>query len=367
MMTPMPAWRMVPREQPAVKALAAVPLVTIGLTILCSVILFTALGSSPSVVLYNFFVDPFTSAYNIGELLIKASPLILIAQGLAIGFRARIWNIGAEGQLTIGAIAASLIPITWSRSESALILPAMILLGATAGLAWAGIAAFFRTRYNANEIIVTLMLNQIAFQLLYYLVTGPLRDPMGFNFPQSAPFPDAALYPPLFSGAGVRANLSVLITILVSLAAWILVSKSFSSFRLLVGGIAPNAARYAGFSGSRAIWISLLVGGAAAGLAGVGEIAGPIGKLQRILSPGYGFAAIIVAFLGGLHPLGIVMAGLFMAVIYIGSDSAMLAADIPTSAPVVFQGFILVFYLAAHVFVRYEFRRGSSLAPGRRT
>ena len=196
------------------------------------------------------------------------------------------------------------------------------------------------------------MLNQIALQILYYLVTGPLRDPRGYNFPQSVPFPDAALYPTF--GSDIRANLSLGITVAVSLAAWLYVGRSFSGFRLLVGGMAPAAARYAGFSQSRATLISLL--------AGVGEIAGPIGKLQPILSPGYGFAGIIVAFLGGLNPIGIVLAGLFMAVIYVCSDSALLLADIPSSAPIVFQGFILVFYLTASLLVHYKIRRKTSAA-----
>lgn len=353
---------LVPRHMPSRPALLAIPLATIVLTVIAAVLLFTALGADPGLVLYTFFIEPLTSAYNVGEVLIKASPLILIAQGLAIGFRAKVWNIGAEGQLIVGAICASLIPIYWSQSDSALMLPAMILVGAAAGMTWAAIAALLRTRFNASEIIVTLMLTEIARQLLYYLVTGPLRDPMGYNFPQSVLFPQAALYP-TFGGAGVRANLSILITIVITIACWIFVSKSFASFKLLVGGTAPVAARYAGFSAKQAVWLSLLIGGAVAGLAGVGEIAGPIGKLQRIISPGYGFAAIIVAFLGGLNPIGIVFAGVFMAVIYVGGDNALVTADIPTSAPVVFQGLLLVFYLATSMFARYGIRRAPSATP----
>lgn len=353
---------LVPRHTQSRLALLAVPLLTIALTVIGAILLFAALGADPAIVLYTFFIEPLSSAYNLGEVLIKASPLILIAQGLAIGFRAKVWNIGAEGQLIIGAICASLIPIYWSHSDSVLMLPAMILIGAAAGMAWAGIAALLRTRFNASEIIVTLMLTEIARQVLYYLVTGPLRDPMGYNFPQSVMFPEAALYP-TFGGVGVRANLSILITLAVTIACWVFVSKSFASFKLLVGGTAPAAARYAGFLPKQAIWISLLIGGAVAGLAGVGEIAGPIGKLQRIISPGYGFAAIIVAFLGGLNPIGIVFAGVFMAIIYVGGDNSLVTANIPTSAPVVFQGLLLVFYLATSVFARYQIRRSPSAIP----
>lgn len=355
-MIPKLPFALVPRQSQSRVPLIAVPAATIALTLISAILMFSALGASPGVVLYAFFVEPLSSTYNLGEVLIKASPLILIAQGLAIGFRAKVWNIGAEGQLIVGAICASLIPIYWSRSDSLLLLPGMIVLGALGGVAWAAIAAMLRTRFNASEIITTLMLTEIARQLLYFLVTGPLRDPMGYNFPQSVRFPLAALYP-TFGGVGVRANLSIIITLVVTVVCWIFVTKSFASFKLLVGGTSPAAAKYAGFLPKQAIWISLLVGGLVAGLAGVGEIAGPIGKLQRIISPGYGYAAIIVAFLGGLSPTGIVFAGLFMAVIYVGGDNALVTAEIPASAPVVFQGLLLVFYLATSGFARYEIRR----------
>ena len=355
-------YEMLPRETPSNLARVMVPVATIVLTIICSVVLFTLLGKPPGIVLYSFFIEPFLDIYNLSELMIKASPLILIAQGLAIGFRARVWNIGAEGQLVIGAICASLIPITWSDASGGWVLPAMIVAGALGGMAWGAIAAFFRAVFNASEIIVTLMLNQIALQILLYLITGPLRDPRGFNFPQSVPFQDAALYPTILADAGIRANLSVVITVLVTVVAWLFVTRSFSGFRLLVGGLSPNAALYAGFSAKGAIWLSLLISGAMAGLAGVGEVAGPIGRLQPILSPGYGFAAIIVAFLGGLNPIGIFFAGIFMAVIFVGADGAILNAGIPTSAPIVFQGFILIFYLASYAMVNYRIRRKTNLA-----
>jgi simple sugar transport system permease protein len=360
-MTLFPRLVVTPRLTPSRGAMVVVPALTLALTIAVSLLLFSALDAAPIVVLRSFFVEPLSTRYDLGEVLIKASPLILIAQGLAIGFRAKVWNIGAEGQLTIGAICASLIPIYWPNGTSPLILPGMIVVGAAAGMAWAGIAAFLRTRFNASEIIVTLMLTEIASQILYYLVTGPLRDPHGANYPQSVLFPPAALYP-TFGGAGVRANLSIIVTLAVTASCWIFVRRSFASFRLTVGGTAPDAARYAGFSAGSAVWVSLLISGAVAGLAGVGEIAGPIGKLQRMISPGYGFAAIIVAFLGGLNPLGIVLAGLLMAIIYVGGDDALVSAQIPASAATVFQGLLLTFYLATYFLVSYQVR----LVPGLR-
>lgn len=338
----------------------AVPLIAVALTLLAGVVLFWALGKSPPAALYAFFIEPLTSRYGIGEVLLKTGPLLLIAQGLAIGFRARVWNIGAEGQLIVGAICAGYLAIRFNDSESVWLLPAMIAAGMFGGMVWAGIAAWLRTRYNANEILVTFMLSSIALQLLYYLVTGPLKNPQGFNFPQSVIFNDAALFEVILDHT--RVNSSFYLSLLVTLVAYLFMQRSLAGYKLLVSGLAPGAARYAGFAEQRAVWVGLLAGGAAAGLAGVGEVAGPIGQLQRTLSPGYGFAAIIVAFLGGLHPLGVVLAALFMALVYVGGDMALISASMPSAATEIFQGLLLVFYLASYTFVHYRLVRHRPLA-----
>ncbi|AUH65521.1 ABC transporter permease [Paracoccus zhejiangensis] len=350
-------YALVQRSEVSLKSIMLVPLVTFVLALLGSMVLFGFLGAPPLEVLYRLLIDPLASAYNISEVVIKAAPLILIAQGLAIGFRAKVWNIGAEGQLIIGAVAASVIPITFPESQNVLMLPAMMLAGTIAGAAWAGIAAALKTRFNASEIIVTLMLNQIAVQILYFLISGPLKDPMGFSYPQSVSFPPVAMYPLLSDDGMLRASASILVVILLSIAALIYVTRTFSGYTLLVGGLAPSAASYAGFSAKKAVWITLLIGGAAAGLAGVGEISGPIGRLQPSLSPGYGFAAIIVAYLGGLHPVGILLAGTFMAIVYVGADGAIIDVGLPSAAPVIFQGMVLVFYLASFALVQYRIVR----------
>ncbi len=347
-------YTLVRRSEVSLKGIMLVPLVTFALALLGSIVLFGALGANPLEILYRLLIDPLSSTYNISEVVIKAAPLILIAQGLAIGFRAKVWNIGAEGQLIIGAVVASIIPITFPDSQNVLMLPLMMLAGMFAGAAWAGISAVLKTRFNANEIIVTLMLNQIAIQILYLLINGPLKDPMGFSYPQSVSFPEVAMYPLLSADGLLRANTSIFVVLLLSVVALIYVTRTFSGYTLLVGGLAPNAARYAGFSAKKAVWISLLIGGAAAGLAGMGEVSGPIGRLQPSLSPGYGFAAIIVAFLGALHPVGILVAGTFMALIYVGADGAIIDAGLPPAAPTIFQGMVLVFYLASFALVQYR-------------
>jgi general nucleoside transport system permease protein len=323
-----------------------VSLMAVASTFAVSMVLLAILGKSPLRVANAFFIQPVTSLYGVGEILLKTGPLLLIAQGLAVGYRANVWNIGAEGQLIVGAIAASVLALVFDTSNSSFLLPAMIIVGALGGAAWAGIAAFLRVRWNANEILTTFMLSSIALQLLYYLVTGPLRDPNGQNFPQSALFSDAALFGTLISST--RANTSLLLGLAATLIAYVFMQHSIHGFRLMVSGLAPRAAQYAGFGEARAIWIGLIAGGACAGIAGVGEVAGPIGMLQRVLSPGYGFAAIIVAFLGGLHPIGIVFAAVLMALLHVGGDFALVSASVPNAFATIFQSLLLVFFYRVH-------------------
>ncbi len=349
------AYRLVTRTETSLRAQLLVPLAAIVLTLLAGSVLFSLLGKNPLAAFHAFFIEPLSTRYGIGEVLLKMGPLLLIAQGLAIGFRARVWNIGAEGQLLAGAMAASALALHFDTSESAWLLPAMVCVGTLAGAAWAGIAAWLRTAFNANEILVTFMLSSIALQLLYYLVSGPLRDPMGLNFPQSALFSDAAMFAPLLDNT--RVNNSLFLALAASLLAWIFVQRSLSGYKLLIGGLAPQAARYAGFSEKKAVWLGLLIGGAAAGMAGVGEVAGPLGLLQRSISPGYGFAAIIVAFLGGLHPIGIVFAAFFMALIYVGGDMSLVSVGLPNSSATIFQGLLLVFYLACFLFANHRLQK----------
>lgn len=333
-----------PRPDQSVWAPIQVAVLALVLTCIGGSVLFWVYDVAPLAGLDAIFIDPLLTRYGQGEILLKMAPLLIIAQGLAIGFRAQIWNIGAEGQLIVGAICASIMAIQFNGTGSALLLPGMIVAGMLGGMAWAGIAALLRTQFNANEILVTFMLTSVALQLLYFLVLGPLRDPSGFNFPQSIRFDQAAMFPTLL--AGTRANTSLLLGLVLSFVAYIFVRQSMAGYQLSVGGLAPSAASYAGFSSKQAIWLVLLISGGAAGLAGVGEVAGPLGMLQRNLSPGYGYAAIIVAVLGGLHPIGIIFAAAIMALIYVGGDFALLTLGVPNAVTGIFQGLLLTSYLA---------------------
>jgi len=344
--------RLEKRNHHSKRMLFATPLIAIALAIVVSSGLLVILNKPILLTFHSFFIAPFENFYSLTEIFLKFGPLLLIAQGLAIGFRAKVWNIGAEGQMVMGAIAASAVPVYFVDSTSSFLLPAMILLGALGGMFWAAIAAFLRTRFNANEILVTLMLTSIALQFLYYLLLGPWKDPMGFNFPQTVMFQDEALFPALFDG--VRLNASIVFPVLFTIGVWLFMEKHLGGFKLVVGGLAPAAAGYAGFSSKKAVWTSLLLAGFAAGVAGMSEVAGPIGQLQRSITSGYGYSAIIVAYLGALNPIGIVFAAFFLSVLHIGGDVALVSADLPISAVHVFQGLLLIFYLSTYVFVNYR-------------
>jgi len=347
-------FRLEARPRPSLAMRFASPVVAALATVLAGIVLFSLLGAPPLLALRAFFIVPLSSVYGLSELLLKASPLVIIAIGLAIGFRANVWNVGAEGQLALGAIGATWVALALHGSDSLLVLPAMIVAGAIGGLAWAAIAAVLRTRFNANEILVSLMLTYLGLLLLTYLVNGPWRDPMGFNFPQSRLFSPSALFPILMEGT--RLNASILITLAVVAAAWVFVSRSFIGFQMQVVGLSGPAAAYAGFGSGQAVWIGMLAGGAAAGLAGVGEVAGPLGQLMPSVSPGYGFTAIIVAFVGRLHPVGIVLAGLLLALLQLGGDAAQIELNLPAAVVGLFQGLLLLFLLSADVLINYRVR-----------
>jgi len=330
----------------------AAPLLAAFAMLATGLLVFAFLGKDPLNALQVFFVKPLDSAYGVGELLLKATPLALCGLGLALGFRANVWNIGAEGQLTLGAICGGGVALFCSAALGKFAIPVILLAGILGGAAWAAIPALLRTRFNTSEILVSLMLVYIAQLLLSFLLHGAWRDPEGFNFPQSKAFDDALILPVLIEGQ--RATLAFVLMLVLAVASWVFSSRLFAGFRMLVSGQAPAAAAYAGFSEPRNVWLALLLSGGAAGLAGVCEVIGPIGRLQTDISPGYGFAAIIVAFVGRLHPVGIVLAALLMSLLYLGGESVQLELQLPAAVTGLFQGLLLFYLLAADLFVRFR-------------
>ncbi len=330
------------------------PVLAIIATLIVSTALFAAMGKPAGDALYTFVVAPVSSLNGIAELGVKAAPLVLIGVGLAIGFRANVWNIGAEGQLILGAIVGGGIGL-WAGDDTGFwILPAMILGGAVGGALWAAIPALLKTRFNASEILTSLMLTYVAQLLLIYLVVGPWKDPDGYGFPQTRLFGEGATMPILISGT--RVHLGVLAAVIAVGVCWLIHAKTLLGFQLRVLGQAPRAAAYAGFSGEGLTWFALLLGGALAGLAGVFEVAGPIGQLTPSISPGYGFTAIIVAFLGRLHPVGVLLGGIVLALSYLGGEQAQIAMGLPKAITGIYQGVLLFFLLAADLLVGYRIR-----------
>ena len=327
------------------------PLIAIGLTIVTMSILFVILGKNPISALIVYFIDPLTDAYSLQEIAVKASPLVMIAIGLSLCYLANAWNIGAEGQFLIGAVAGSWLAVKTQGTDAGLwVLPAMLLLGAAAGALYALIPAIF----GASEILTSLMLVYVADLLLDYLVRGPWRDPAGFNFPTTAEFDPVATVPILVEGG--RLHLGAIITLLIVAAAAVLLGRTIKGFEIRVVGAAPRAARFGGFNANQLILLTFAVSGALAGLAGIIEVAGPVGHLQPGISPGYGFTAIIVAFLGRLNPIGILIAGLFLALTFIGGEQAQIAMKIPLDVTKVFQGILLFYVLACDSLILYRFR-----------
>ncbi len=344
------------RPTPSTRMAWCSPLLALGLTVLSGMVLFLALGKPPLAGLSVFFWEPLKDVRGWSELGVKIAPLLLVAVGLAICFRANVFNIGAEGQLVIGALAggAAALALEGSMTPGPLLLGLSLLAGMVGGMAWAAITALLKDRFNANEILVSLMLVYVAQLLLAYLVHGALKDPAGYNFPQSKMLADGSLLPIIFSGT--RLHLGLLFALLAAFLGWLFLSKSMAGFRLQVGGMAPLAARYAGFSSRSALWTSMLVCGALSGLAGVCEVMGPIGQLTPSVSPGYGFAAIIVAYVGRLHPVGVIFSSFVMALFYIGGELSQSRLGMPSAITGVFQGILLFSLLTCDVLIHYKLR-----------
>jgi len=351
---------LVPRGVPSRAWRFASPLLALSLTVVCGMLLFGALGRSPWQAVSIFFIEPLATQRGVAEVLLKATPLALCAVGLALCFRANVWNIGAEGQLIIGAVAGGIVALTASADTGRWIVAAVIAASAAGGMAWASITAWLRDRFHANEILVSLMLAYVAQLLLSYLVHGPLRDPAGFGFPQSPLIEPAGRMPILLEGT--RLNLGFVLALISAAGAWLLLARSVTGFQLRVAGLAPRAARYAGFSSRRTLWTSLLIAGSLAGIAGGTEVTGPVGQLTPSVSPGYGFAAIIVAFVGRLHPIGILAASFVMALIYIGGELAQSRLGMPSSLAGVYQGLLLLFLLGADTLILHRLRLRRSAA-----
>jgi simple sugar transport system permease protein len=355
--------RLEKRPAPSRILLALTPIFAVIATMIAGGIMFWALGANPAEAIRTIFWDPLFDttfgAYSRPQLLVKAAPLILIAIGLAIGFRAGIWNIGAEGQYIIGAVVGAGVGLAFYPTESRLVFPLMVVAGAFGGWAWAMIPAILKTRFGTNEILVSLMLVYVAENILASVSSGLLKNPEGHGFPGSRNL--ARDYPAasnleLIPNSGM--HWGVVAAFIAVIFAYVLMTRHKMGFAIRLTGEAPRAARFAGVSPARLVLFSLGTAGALAGMAGLFEVAGPAGQISIDFGSGYGFTAIIVAFLGRLNPIGILLAGLLMALTYIGGELAQLMLGMPAAAIQLFQGMLLFFLLAMDVFANYRVRIG---------
>ncbi|AJQ96836.1 ABC transporter permease [Gynuella sunshinyii] len=328
------------------------PVLAIAGTLIVSAIFFALLGKSPQAVFYNFFVAPVQDIYGVTELAVKVAPLLMCAAGLVICYKANIWNIGAEGQFVFGGLIGGWVGLQFLETSSYWAIVPVMLSGMLAGACWAGIAALLKVHFNTNEILTTIMLNYVALNLLQYAVHGPLRDPAGFNFPESAMLSSMTAMPVIWPNT--RVHLGIVIALLCCLLIWVVLSRLHLGFRIRVRGADEHAARFAGFSARSLTWVCLLASGGLAGLAGVIEVTGPIGQLIPTISPGYGYAAIIVAFLGRLNPVGIILSSIMMGLIYLGGELAQMNLNLPIAVTSLFQGLLLFFILASDLLVSHR-------------
>jgi simple sugar transport system permease protein len=349
------------RPEHSAKMALLSPVIALCLTVIVGGVIFALRGLNPFEALYIYFVEPLTDPWAREQLIAKAAPLVLIGAGLAICYAANVWNIGAEGQFIVGALLAGMIPVYFTSWQTPEVMVVMLALGIIGGMAWAAVPAVLKNRFGTNEILTSLMLVYVAQYLFDWLVRGPWRDPQGFNFPKSVNFDGWQLLP-----RWGDVHLGALFAVVAALILFVMMARMLKGFELQVLGAAPRAGRFAGFSGPKAVMFCFLLSGALAGLAGASDVMGSSGQLQTPYSPNYGFVAIIVAFLGRLNPLGVVIAGLLLALSFIGGESVQVSLGISDKIAKVFQGILLFFLLACDTLILYRVRFETARAQAAR-
>ena len=353
--------RLEKRREPSQVFAYLTPVLAVLVTMIAGGLMFAALGKDPFVAIKTIFYDPLFGQYasfDRPQLLVKGGPLVLIAIGLSLGFRAGIWNIGAEGQYILGAIFGAGVALAFYPLDAWFIFPLMILAGAFGGFLWAMIPGILKVKFGTNEILVSLMLVYVAEQLLASMSLGLLKNPEGFGFPGSR---NLQQYPSAHNAeiiANSGMHWGVAAALIAVIFAYVLLARHQLGYHIRLTGEAPRAAKFAGVSPGRLILVCLGFSGAFAGLAGMFEVSGPAGQVTIDFNTGYGFTAIIVAFLGRLHPVGILLAGLLMALTYIGGGGAQSSLGLPSAAIQMFQGMLLFFLLAMDVLTGYRIRFG---------
>ncbi len=311
--------RIEPRNSSSRAFAIGIPILSAVISLALAAIPLGFAGANPVVAYGEMFKGVFGSVFSISEMLTRATPLIFTGLAAALAFRAKLWNIGAEGQLYLGAMAAVAIGSGALDVPGYFLMPVIILLGAAAGAAGMAVPTFLKTRYGADEVVTTLLLNFIILIFLQMMLEGPLQDPMSLGWPQSAPVLDQGMLPPLMERMRIHSGL--VIALFAAVVAQFMLARSVWGFKLRAVGENASAARHAGIGVNKSLFGVAIISGGLAGLAGVSEVAGLKGYLTADLSPGFGYTGIVVAMLAGLSPLGVVVAALFIASVFVGADS----------------------------------------------
>jgi len=366
--TPAPAsrvpgrrWKLERVQHPTVLAQAVVTVASVLLGLVLGGVIMIAAGENPIEVYKAMYTGAFSGEYNLSETLVKMIPLLLTGLGVSIAFRMQLWNIGAEGQFYFGAIFATGVAIFWLPNAGPwVVIPAMMVAGMVGGALWAAIPGALRGYLGVNETITTLMMNYIAILVAEYLVHGPWRDPMGYGFPGTESFSDATYLP---TWGTTRVHLGLVFGLIAAVVLAIVFRRTRWGYEIGVTGASERVAKYAGMRTARNIVLVLAFSGALAGLAGMAEVAGINHSLQRGLSPGYGYTAIIVAWLGRLNPFGIVIVSFLLAGLLVGGDQLQITLGLPSAIAPMLQGVILFCLLAGDFFTRYRIARVKPVVP----
>ena len=328
------------------------PLLAIVLALLASSGLILAVGAQPVTAFRALFLGAFGNANSLAETLLKATPLLFAALGMCAAFTSRIWNIGAEGQLYIGALMTAIVGIYVPMPSKIIAIPALALASFLAGGCWAAIPGWLKGRFGVSEIITTIMMNYIAIFLISYMIHHPLRDPQGY-LPQSQTLQASAKLPILLTKT--RLHLGIVLGIIAALMVYVIFKKTTLGYQMRVVGHNPLAGKYGGVHVSRIILVSMLFSGGLAGIAGMVEIAGVHQRLIENISPGYGYTAIVIALLSYLHPLVVIVVSILFAGLMVGADAMQRMAGLPAALAYVVQGLIVLFVLASEYVVKRHY------------
>lgn len=315
-------------------------LIALVCALLISSVLILFVGGNPIIAFKAFWAGIFGEADGLSEVMVKAIPLTIAGLGMAVAFRAQFWNIGGEGQIYMGAIAAAWIGTSLTFLPGPLLMLATLIGGFLFGMVWGGIAGILKAKFNLNEVIVTVMMNYIATFLQIYLVRGPLLDKTKPSWPASEFLPEAAWFPRLFTGSRVHAG--IFLAIILIILVWILISRMPLGFRIQATGLGPQAAKYSGMKIGVIIVLAAAISGGLAGLAGANEVLGVHRRLLDLIAAGYGFTAIVVAVLGKLNPFGVFIAAIGFGALLVGGNMMQIVAEIPSALVIAFQGVVLV-------------------------